>query len=283
MKKLCILLLLSFSIVQLKAQDGVVFKVKYSPDRNYAITAGMNMKIVATLTGDQQIIDKLNSQGITQPINARLSLDLSGNTKTGSLNSDKSIPLTLEYKINNVSLEANGKQFPVPPKVTDNDFKAIGSIREDGHIQIDSAEGKKLNDTTEKKMHQTMDMFQKQIQFPDKPLKPGDTFTQGTPMTIPLKGDEKITINASVTYKLVSIADGKAYFDMVPNFDLNFKIKSAAVSVTGTGSGKMIYSLKDNLPISKDATINVKTKVASEKINVDGTAVVTSKYDCVIN
>ena len=53
--------------------------------------------------------------------------------------------------------------------------------------------------------------------------------------------------------------------------------------MSGTGTGKMVYSMKDSFPLSKTANINMKIKVTTPKVNVDGTAVVVSKYDCTIN
>jgi hypothetical protein len=196
---------------------------------------------------------------------------------------DNTFPLNIDYKISNLTLGVNGKQFPIPPKVTETDIKVSGSISPDGKMKIDSSMGKKVNDSTEKKMQKMMDMVQKQIQFPDKPLKPGDTFTQGAPVNIPIGKGNNIQINAGVTYKLVSISDGKAYFDMTPNFSMDFAMQKVAVNVSGTGTGKMVYSIKDNFPLSKDGTINMKIKVTSDKFNLDGTAVITTSYTSTIN
>jgi hypothetical protein len=144
--------------------------------------------------------------------------------------------------------------------------------------------GKKLDDSTEKKMQQMMTMLQKQIKFPEKALKPGDTFTENAPIgAIPIKGGSDVKAEAGVTYKLVSISDGKAYFDMIPHFSMSFGMKTLSVNITGEGSGKMVYSIKDNFPLSKDATINMKIKVTSDKLNVDATAVITSNYTATIN
>jgi hypothetical protein len=283
MRKLCLLALLCFSLTQLKAQNGVVFKIKYLPNHNYQTSVNMNMKLNVNLNGDTALISKLKSQGITQPVNANLAIGINGNLKTGALGADNTFPLNMDYKVANITVNANGKDVPIPPKATEKDIKIMGHITQDGKIKIDSAEGKKINDTTEKKMQQMMDMVQKQIQFPDRPLKPGDTFTQGAPTNIPISGDNNIQLNGGVTYKLVSISDGKAYFDMVPNLSLSFKIKTMAINITGTGTGKMVYSIKDNFPLSKDGSFNVKIKVTSNKLNVDGTAVITSNYSCTIN
>lgn len=284
MKKICVLVLLCLGVSQLWAQQGVVFKIKYLPNRNYKSNISVDMKINATVTGDQQIIDKLKEQGITQPVNANLAIALGGVMKTGAVASDNSMPVDMDYKISNISVTANGKEIPIPPKATEKDIKLVGHISQDWKIKLDSANGKAVADTAQQKMQQMMTMLQKQIQFPDKSLKPGDSFTQGAPMNIPVgKDGSNAKVDAGVTYKLVSIADGKAYFDMIPNFSLNFQVKDISVDMSGAGTGKMVYSIKDNFPLSKEGNINMKIKVTSPKVHVDGTATVTSKYDVTIN
>ena len=144
--------------------------------------------------------------------------------------------------------------------------------------------GKKLTDSAQNKMQKMTTMFQKQIKFPERALKPGDTFTESLPMTdMGLKANNDMKMDARVTYKLISISDGKAYFDIVPNFNMSVSIKNVIINVTGAGTGKMVYSIKDNFPLSKEGTFDVKIKVTSEKINVDGTAVITTGYTAAIN
>jgi hypothetical protein len=283
MKKLLIYALLCLAYSQIKAQNGIVFKIKYLPGHNYQMAVNMDMKIDANLSGDTALINKLSSQGITQPVNAHIALGINGNMKTGALGSDKTFPLNMDYKISNITVNANGKELPIPPKVTEKDIKIMGHVNQDGQLKIDSAEGKKMSDSTEKKMQQMMDLVQKQIKFPDRPLKPGDSFTQGSPMNIPMGSDNNIKMEGGITYKLVSISAGKAYFDMIPNFSMDFKVKTVSINVTGTGTGKMVYSIKDNFQLSKEGAFNMKIKVTSNKLNVDGSAVITSNYSCAIN
>jgi len=283
MKKIFLMALMCLGFTQLWGQQGVVFKIKYLPNHNYQTNVSVDMKANVTATGDPQILDKLKEQGITQPVNANLSIALGGVMKTGALAADKSVPVNMDYKINNISVSANGNQVPIPPKATEKDIKLSGHISQDWKIKIDSADGKAVADSAQKKMEQMMAMVQKNVEFPDKPLKPGDTFTQNVPMNIPVKEGNNIKIDAGVTYKLVKIADSKAYFDLTPTFNMNLVIGKVSVVMTGSGTGSMVYSIKDSFPTSKEGNINVKLKVTSPKINVDGTAVVTSKYDCVIN
>lgn len=283
MKKIYLIAFICLGFTQLWAQQGVVFKIKYLPNHSYQSNISGDMKVNATVTGDPQILDKLKEQGITQPVSADLSMAFGGLMKTGALGADNSIPVNMDYKISSISVTANGKEIPIPPKATEKDLKASGHISQDWMIKLDSADGKAIADTAQQKMQQMMNMLQKQIQFPDKPLKPGDSFSQRSPINIPLKEGNDIKVDAGVTYKLVRIADAKAYFDMIPNFSMNLQIGKVSVDMSGTGTGKMVYSIKDNFPLSKEGSIDVKIKLASPKINVDGTAVITSKYDCTIN
>jgi len=102
-------------------------------------------------------------------------------------------------------------------------------------------------------------------------------------MNIPITKGSDMKMDAGITYKLVSISDGKAYFDLVPNLNMSITVKNVAVNMTGTGSGKMVYSINDNFPLSRDVNFNMKIKVVSEKINVDGTAAITMSSNTVIN
>ncbi|MGZ3766697.1 MAG: hypothetical protein ACXVA2_18680 [Mucilaginibacter sp.] len=284
MKKICLLLILCISFAQLKAQDGVVFKIKYLPNHNYQMSVKMGMKITGTVSGDTAIINKLKAEGITQPVSLNMDLGAGGTIKTGAMETGNTFPMNLDFSFNNLDIDIDGKQIPMPAKVTETKVKMSAHVSQDVRIMIDSVMGKKVDDNSQKDMHQMMDMVQKQIKFPDKAMKPGDTFTQSMPLNLPVKGTgANMQMTAGVTYKLVSISDGKAYFDLVPNLDMNMTVKGFTLNMSGTGGGKLVYSIKDNFPISKEVTFDMKIKVTSSKFNVDGRASVTSSVTTSIN
>ncbi|MGZ3821536.1 MAG: hypothetical protein ACXVB6_13145, partial [Mucilaginibacter sp.] len=68
-----------------------------------------------------------------------------------------------------------------------------------------------------------------------------------------------------------------------PNLDMNMSVKGFTLNMSGTGGGKLVYSIKDNFPISKEVTFDMKIKVTSSKFNVDGRASVTSSVTTSIN
>jgi len=283
MKRILIVALLCLPAL-LKAQQGVVFKIKYMPNHTYKMAVLFNMKMNVTVTGDSTILQKLKAEGISQPVNAILGLGADGTIKTGVMGANNTFPLTMDFKIDSLTASANGKQAPIPPMVTEKKMHIVAHVGQDNVMTVDSANGKKVSDSTQKSMQQMMQMLQRQIKFPEKPMKPGDSFTQTMPFNMPMKGGTgDIKVEASVTYKLNSISNGKAYFDMTPSFNMNFDIKKVSVNMSGTGTGKMVYSIKDNFPVSKDGSFNLKLKVTSEKVNVDGTAVITSTTTTVVN
>lgn len=286
MKKIYLLALMCLAFIQLKAQDGVVFKIKFMPNRTYKSDMSVNMKLNANITGDPGILEKLKSSGLTPPIAAIFDIGMGGNMQSGAAGSDGSFPITIDYKFNKLSVSANGQEAPIPPSVTDKDIKVTAHIGSDGVMAIDSAGGKKADDSTRNKMKQMMGLFQKQIHFPAKAMKPGESFTQTLPMNLPLGskigGDVKISY--TTTYKLISISDGKAYFDVVPNFSMDFSIQNKiSLNMSGTGLGKMVYSIKDNFPISNSGNFTMKIKVKSDKVNVDADGTVTTNSTTAIN
>ncbi|HVV55731.1 MAG TPA: hypothetical protein VHC47_10420 [Mucilaginibacter sp.] len=286
MKKIGLLALLCIAFVQLRAQDAVAFKIKYMPGRQYQMSMKMNMKVLGTVSGDSTLINKLKESGITQPVNVNVNLGMTGNITTGTMGSDGSFPFTTIYKFENLDVMLGDKQIPIPPKVTETTLKSAGHITADGILHIDSVAGKKANDSTKRKMEQTMNMFQRQIQFPEKAMKPGESFTQNTPINIPMGGKTAgdMKMNYDITYKLNSIDGGKAYFDITPNLSMNLDIPGkVTVNMTGTGSGKMVYSIKDNFPVSHDGEFKMNIKADAGKVNVDGTADITANSTITIN
>lgn len=275
MKKICLLALLCVSFCQLKAQNSVVFKVKYLPNHNYHLVAGIGIKANVNINGDQQTIDKISKMGIKSPVAADIAVNIDGNTVSGTAAADNSFPLNIDYNVANIKLNFNGKDVPVPMGNKHN-AKIYAHVGSDGQIKIDSADGKKVNDTTERKMQQMLNMMQSSVKFPAKPMKPGESFTQHMPINIPVKDKGNVKADASATYKLISISGDLANFTFTSTLTMNFKGEKVAMDISGNGDGTMVYSIKNNFPVSKDGTFNIKLKLTADKVNVDGTAVVTT-------
>ena len=76
-------------------------------------------------------------------------------------------------------------------------------------------------------------------------------------MSVPVGGNN-MDLNSEVVYKLVSIADGNANFDVQQSMNMSVPIAGATVNISGDGTGKMVYSIKDNFATDYNTTINLK-------------------------
>jgi hypothetical protein len=280
MKKFIYISLLLFAF-KAEAQQSIIFKVKYLPTHNYKGTVSMDMNCNITLMGDTQLVSKLTAQGITQPIVLKFDMKMDGNIKTGPQGANSVFPLTMNYKIDSLNLDLSGKAIPMPTKINQN-INIYGHVGADGKLKADSVSGNKLKDTSQQKISQMINAFQNNIKFPDNPLHIGDTFTQDMPFNVPIAANNMAT-NAKVVYKLVSIADGNAYFDVTQSMDIAIPIKGQSITLTGAGTGKMVYDLKNSFPTGFTSNINLKFNGQVEKLQINGTALMSMDYKYTIN
>ncbi len=268
MKKITVLLLL-FIAVKASAQKSVLFKMKYLPQHTYNILMNMKGNIKADLSGNQEILEKLKEQGITMPLAAVISAKTTGTTKTGVLAADNSFPLAMTFQVEQPSMILNGKSTPIPmqqkPATT-----IYAHILSDGTIKGDSISGKKGDTTSGKSALKMMNTVQKQIKFPDHPMHVGESFTQDIPFNMPMNMGTK-SVELKTVYTLVSITGGKAYFDMTQTIDMKMNVQQSQLNITGAGTGKMVYSIKDNFPISYASSINMNVNGDVSSVDVNGT------------
>ncbi len=280
MKKLIYLLLL-LAVAEVKAQESVTFKMKYAPGRNYNGTMQMNMDCKAALSGDSQVIEKLSQQGITQPISFSMDMKMAGVTQTGPADVNNTFPLTMNYKIDQIGANLNGNAIPMPAN-TAGDIKVYGHVGPDGKLKADSANTGKLKDTSEQKISKIMNAFQNLVKFPDKPMHVGETFTQDMPLNLPMAGNN-MAANSKAVYKLVSIADGNAYFDVTQSMDMSIPVKGSMIKLEGNGAGKMVYDLKNSFPTDFTTKMDLKINGKIDTLQIDATAMLNMEYKTIIN
>jgi hypothetical protein len=275
MKKIIILSLLLFAFTA-EAQKSVTFKFKYLPNHNYdgTLTIGINCNV--TLKGDTQIINKLKAKGVSQPVVLNVAVKLNSNTKTGPPDANGIFPLVMTYKMDTLNVNVGGKAIPIPSKINSG-INIYGHAGADGKLKADSIGGGKMKDTSQQKMSQAMNSIQNMIKFPDHPLHIGDTFTQDMPFNIPVPGNN-MTTNAKVVYKLVSITNGNAYFDVTQSMNMTIPIKGESVTLTGAGTGKVVYDIKNSFPVDYKSTINLNFSGKIHTLDINGTAVMDMDY-----
>ena len=281
MKKILYLPLV-FLAFQIQAQQNLVFKIKYLPNRSYDGAITMGMVVHVDLSGDTAILAKMKSQGLSSPLALNMDMKMDGTTKTGAPDGNQTFPIKMGYKVGNLSLDLNGNSIPIPSEKLGNGVSIYGHVGPDGKIKADSIGGAKMGDTSQEKVAKLMNAIQKQIQFPEHPMKIGETFTQDMPMSIPMGGNN-MDLNSNVVYKLVSISDGNAYFDVQQSMNMSVPVAGATVNVSGAGAGKLVYSIKNNFATDYNTSINLKVTGQVKTLKIDATATMNMEYKYVIN
>lgn len=260
-----------------QAQDSVMLKMGLLPGRSYESIMGLNIACKINLSGDQQVLDKLSQQGITQPLNLNINVKMVYDSKTGNADAENNFPVKMSYHFEEMAITLNGKQVPVPTKqLTGKNIIIYGHATSGGMLQADSLAGMP-NDTAKERMNRMMNSFMHHIQFPEHAMHIGDTFTQRMPLNIPL-GNSGANMSANVVYKLISITGEQAGFDISQNMDMDIPVKGQHLKLSGNGTGKMVYSIKHSYPLNYNATLQLKFSGLVGTLQVDGTADMTMDY-----
>lgn len=279
MKKILYLLLI-LSAFNAEAQKSVVFKIKYLPNHNYNGVVNMRLSANVNLSGNDTIITKLQEQGMSLPINVHFGVNMKGDITTGTRSAKGTFPLSIKYNFEDLSGDINGKSFPIPMDKLNKGVKVYGHVDAGGTVRADSIGGGKLSDTSASSVSKMMEAFQKSIKFPAYPLKVGDTFIQNMPLNLPIGN---MNIDSKVVYKLINIADGKAYFDIRQTMDMSMPIQGNIINLSGVGTGKMIYSIKDNFVTGHSADMNLKFTGNIKTLKIDASAKMVMEYNYTIN
>jgi hypothetical protein len=281
MKKLFIYALLCLCAYQTKAQESILFKIKYSPNKNYDSKVTMNMDCNVNLSGDTAMLNKLKSQGMTPPFAVNMEMGMNGNIKSGAVGAGKIFPLQIGFSFDHLNMKVNGNEIPVPTDKMKTTTVIYGHVGANGKLKADSISGQ-MKDTSEKHVSQLMNSIQNKIIFPDHPMKVGDTFTQDMPMSLPIAGNA-MDADSKAVYKLISIANGNAYFDISQSMNMTIPVSGATITMSGTGTGKLVYSIKDNFAMDYTSSINLNVNGTIKTVTIDATALMNLEYKNVIN
>jgi hypothetical protein len=273
MKKLLgVSTLLFAAIVSVKAQTEVLFKIKMLPNRTYSSTMKMDMNMEMNYDGDAATMDKIKASGVKMPIIMQMQSGMNADIKTGSVNKNNYFPFSMSMQQLEAKMTMSGQPSPMPP--TSAAIQTMyGKCPIDGLMEIDSIPGTAMNDSLKITMRKLMKSIQASVEFPTKPMKVGDTFTQESPFDIPMAGmNAKMKMKA--IYKLISIANGKANFDM--NFTMSMDMGlggQGAMDMKGDGDGKMVYDMATNYPSDSKQNVNMLYSMAipQQKMSMKGT------------
>jgi hypothetical protein len=267
MKNLLVVLLLVLTTSTF-AQKTIKLKVVYLPNHQYNMETKNISKIVMDAQVDEATKEQLKSSGMTLPLMMDMDQNTLAEMKTGQLNSNKEIPITIEYTRNEVKQMMGEKELPSQGNALKG-MKATGFGDSNGKIRIENVEGEGVTDPVKKLMISMSDQMGMQIAFPEKPMKVGDEFTQEVPMNMPIQGGAELKMIVKTIYKLTSFTSENALFDTTMIMTMDISMNEGSMTAEGAGKGKITFDIKKNFMSTYNSNLDMKMKMKMGPMDMD--------------
>lgn len=272
------LLLVAF---QAKAQQSVLFRVKYLPNHNYSSSFIIGSNTQMNIEADKEILEKIKEKGIKLPLVILGNTEMDYKINTGAINDHRSFPIVISYTNIKSDQTINGEEKISPPSPLLG-MSVYCHYDENGKMQMDSIPGKNVSETIRSTMYNMIKSFQDHIKFPDSPIKIGDTFSQELPMSFPIEGNT-FNIVVKIIYKLSVIKANRAYFDLDQTATFNFTNDKMTVNMVGKGNGKMVFDIVNSFSLSTASNLKFDYTMQIEKMTVKGSAIMSSTHKTDMN
>jgi len=269
-------IIMMLCVLEVSAQNEVLIKVQHQPRKEYRQTNIQTMDGEMNMMGDKAMMDNLAASGMTMPIQIIGSTEIEMTIKTSKMKKGR-IPATMTYDKMKIQMQMMGANQDVDSPIEG--AVITGWYDTDGKFTVESAAGMGESFSKEDLMN-VINQVQQSTEFPDKPLKVGDTFTQKVPMNVPLASMGALSIFSESVYTVNEIKDGKAMMsvDMKIFMDNN---SAMAASVIGEGTGMCIYDISNtfltDLDMKLDYRISMEIQGMTMVMNMTGTTRQTTK------
>lgn len=263
-KKLIFILLILISVTSY-AQESVIFKVKFKPNKKYKTQLKTTSRTEIEFIADQEIIDRIKSQGIELPMITESETNMATNIITQNLDGNGEFPATMEYGKMISTTAISGKTTAEEKPYSG--MKILGKYDIENKFKVDTIIGDKVSQQMRNVLKTTLESVQQAIKFPEKPMKIGDAFNSEIPMTIPMEGMNPISVKINMKYFLTEIKGNKAFFDIKQTVGLDTSQEQLNVIASGTGTGTSEFNIKENYltkyksELPMDMTIKVNEKM----------------------
>ena len=242
-----ILLLTQFSCAK-HPQDNLTFKIKYKPDTKYNQTTERTSESVIKYSGPEKSLQRLRSMGKKNPTTVSRKTLTETVLKTGRMIGED-CPISLEY-INTISSD-NIKEIP--------DGTILKGLCLQGNRPVfNSVRSEGQDDKYKSAILQSVQNTYSQFAFPEKKLKIGEEFTIESSRSMPMDGS-KIEIAIVTHYKLISILNNLANFDISQDYSLNSVLINNSFKGTGSGKGTMVYDIINTIILNY--TLNTEMEI----------------------
>jgi hypothetical protein len=242
------------------SQNELQFKIQYFPETVYNQTVTQTSENIITYSGSKEFLQKIKDKNIQNPTVTNSSTIIKTEFKTGKLNIKNNFPITMKF-LNLTNSE--GK------KIIPDGTIIYGQGTIDDMPKLDSIVSEGMNNEFKKGLLETMQSTFSQITFPNRKLKIGESFSQETPLSLPVLNNT-IEMTMLTNYKLISIENNLGNFEVSQIYTMKSNISNNEIVATGSGKGKIVYDIKNNffLKYLTDGEIEMDVKMKDISIKM---------------
>jgi hypothetical protein len=248
------ILLVQFSCTQ-PPKDNLTFKIQYQPEKTYNCTSERITNSIIKYMGPEKSLQKLKSMGHLNPTFSNRKSHTEWVLKTGKCVDETEFPVTVDYVISTSSDGQPG--IPVKAnfsgKFLNNNLPVFNSIVSDG-----------LDEKDKTTLLQSLQSTFTQLSFPARKLKIGEQFTIENPSSLPMEGST-VDVVVTTNYKLLSISEGIAQFDISQAYTLNPKLIDNSLKGSVTAKGHLVYDVAHTIVLNYtlDTEMRINKKLDS--------------------
>lgn len=226
MKKIILFFLITFTL-SVFGQEEIEFKITYLPNHQYTFSQKQYTENIATIIASEEILEDLKSNGLENPQITRNTILIKSISRTGAL-TDEVIPFEIEVLESKGTLETGIKFLATAtgPKVT-----------------IDSILSPTMTEEEKETLMASMESIMRQIEYPDRKIKVGESFQLKNPLSIPI-GEKIIEMEITSVYTLTKVHNGIANFNLQELYTLKTEIKDHPVKADGNSNGHVEYDIE---------------------------------------
>lgn len=257
----------SFISASVFSQDCLKCKIQLQPSNKYSTSMTTESKSVVEYEASKEVIDKLVSNGYTNPTAIETIQQVSTNTNTGQSNFMGSFPVVFEIKQMKTIQKRNGEVVSNQTSPISG-IRAAGVCNQEGKTSIDSVYGDQLDDEMKQSILQIFTSMLDISSLPPNCLKIGDSFTDEKPLEIPMSGFEPIKMKIETKYTLTKRDGRLAYLKLEQKISLRNSSEKTELRAHGAGDGMMILDVDKNYITSNAMKIELSMKLIAGPISI---------------
>lgn len=244
----------------------ISFGTEYLPNKSYEMLSSINSISKINFEGTKDFMKYISENGIKLPIISKSNSNIEIETNTKSIDNSGNIPFEMNYKKVITEIETNDKKENKDNHVLGT--KIYGNYFDKNKIKVDSLFNDNLNDEMKKMLVKSIENISVKINYPEKPLKIGDSFQQNMPMDYPVPNVGNISFIITTIYYLDNISDEKAYFNTKQDIKLNSEIPNVEIIASGNGIGKSEFDIKNKVTSLNQTNLKMKMGVKTKEIKI---------------